>query len=107
MNTSEEQQITCHLMYKEVERGVGINAHEYEAIKQISSQLYLSKMEPKAKEFSERLKKQFGSDWLIFIYPINNDDDCNELYITAAKEINSVSFVIDNTKFHIYRLNLQ
>ena len=96
-------QLNKHVFYKEVERGVGINAHEYEQIKKVSSQIYLSGCKPMAKPFSEELKKILGSEWLVNISSC--EDTINEFYITSVKDTDSVSFIIDNIKFQIYRIN--
>ena len=105
MNQTDENgtRLNKHVFYKEVERGVGITAHEYEQIKKISSQIYLSGCKPMAKAFSEELKKNLGSDWLVSIS--SYEDTINELYITSVKDSDSVSFIIDNIKFQIFRVN--
>ena len=105
MNQRDENnsQLNKHVFYKEVERGVGITAHEYEQIKKVSSQVYLSGCKPMAKAFSEELKKILGSDWLVSINSC--EDIIHEFYITSVKDTDSVSFIIDNIKFQIYRIN--
>ena len=98
-------QFNKELTYSEVERGVGINAHEYEVIKNVSSQVYLKGVDM-ARNFAQGVKQIIGGEWFAFI---NSDkdkkDSVNEFYITNAKDIDFVSFNIEDTKFQICRLN--
>ena len=98
-------QFNKELTYSEVERGVGINAHEYEVIKKVSSQVYLKGVDM-ARNFAEGVKQIIGGEWFAFI---NSDkekkDSINEFYITNAKDIDFVSFNIEDTKFQICRIN--
>ena len=98
-------QFNKELTYSEVERGVGINAHEYEVIKNVSSQVYLKGVDM-ARNFAQGVKQIIGGEWFAFI---NSDkekkDSINEFYITNAKDIDFVSFNIEDTKFQICRIN--
>ena len=98
-------QFNKELTYSEVERGVGINAHEYEVIKNVSSQVYLKGVDM-AKNFAEGVKQIIGGEWFA---SINSDKEkknsIDECYVTNAKDIDSVSFNIEGTKFQICRLN--
>ena len=64
-------QFNKELTYSEVERGVGINAHEYEVIKNVSSQVYLKGVDM-AKNFAEGVKQIIGGEWFA---SINSDKE--------------------------------
>ena len=98
-------QFNKELTYSEVERGVGINAHEYEVIKNVSSQVYLKGVDM-AKNFAEGVKQIIGGEWFASINSDKEKKNSNdEFYVTNAKDINFVSFNIEDTKFQICRLN--
>ena len=88
-------------IYKDVYRGVGINASTYEVIKNASLQIYQSKVNFMSKAFSEELKKILGGEWFVFVNPEDNKYDFS---ITKARDIDYVSFVIENTLFVICRV---
>ena len=89
--------------YKEIERGVGIKANEFEAIINISSEVYQSGQFPLSKLFSDKLKQALGGEWFIFIYPLV-EDKTYDYTMTCADSMNSVSFIIEQTKFQIFHI---
>ena len=88
-------------IYKDVYRGVGINASTYEVIKNVSLQIYQSKVNFMSKVFSEELKKILGGEWFVFVNPEDNKYDFS---ITKTRDIDYVSFVIEKTLFVICRV---
>ena len=88
--------------YKEIERGVGIKPDEFEAIIKVSSEVYQSGQNLMSKSFSDRLKQILGGELFVFIYPV--EDKIYDYTLTCANSMNSVSFVINQTKFQIYHI---
>ena len=78
-------------VYREIARGVGIDAREYEAIKRVSTQVYQS-----------GIKQSLGGEWFAFVNPAG--DETYEFSLTRVKGTDFVSFVIDNTKFQVCRI---
>ena len=91
-------------IYRDVYRGVGISASEYEVIKKVSLQLYQSKINYISKAFSDELKNHLGGEWFVFVNPEDNKYDFS---ITKARDIDYVSFIIENTLFVICRILTQ
>ena len=89
--------------YREIARGAGIDPKEYEVIKTVSTQVYMSGIRPLSKYITEGIKKNLGGEWFAFINPIG-DDDSYELCITRVKGTDFLTFVFDNTKFQICRI---
>ena len=89
-------------MYREIARGVGIDAREYEAIKRVSTQVYQSGVKPMAKAVSEGIKQNLGGEWFAFVNPAG--DETYEFSLTRVKGTDFVSFVLDNTKFQVCRI---
>ena len=90
--------------YKDAYRGVGINAHEYEAIIKVSTELYQSGNISKSQTFAEKLKQILGNEW--FVFANSSEDETCDFYISNAKSIDFASFIIENTKIIIYRIRL-
>ena len=88
--------------YKEIARGVGIDAREYEVIKRISTKVYMSGIRPLSRGITEGIKQELGGEWFAFINPY--DDDTSELCITRVKGTDFLCFVFDNTKFQVCRI---
>ena len=89
-------------VYREIARGVGIDPREYEAIKRVSTQAYLSGVRPLAKPVSEGIKQSLGGEWFAFVNPAG--DETYEFSLTRVKGTDFVSFVLDNTKFQVCRI---
>ena len=89
-------------VYREIARGVGIDPREYEAIKRVSTQAYLSGVRPLAKPVSEGIKQNLGGEWFAFVNPAG--DETYEFSLTRVKGTDFVSFVLDNTKFQVCRI---
>ena len=89
-------------VYREIARGVGIDLREYEAIKRVSTQAYLSGVRPLAKPVSEGIKQSLGGEWFAFVNPAG--DETYEFSLTRVKGTDFVSFVLDNTKFQVCRI---
>ncbi len=89
-------------VYREIARGVGIDPHEYEAIKRVSTQAYMSGIKPLAKPVSEGIKQNLGGEWFAFVNPAG--DESYEFSLTRVKGTDFVSFVLDNTKFQVCRI---
>ena len=90
--------------YKDVYRGVGINAHEYESIINVSNEMYQSGNLFKSQTFSEKLKQNLGNEW--FVLANSSEDETCDFYLTSAKSLDFVSFVIENVKITIYRIRV-
>ena len=90
-------------VYKEIAKGIGIDNNEYETIKKVSTQAYMSGLRPLSIAITEGIKKNLGGEWFAFINPIG-DDDSYELCITRVKGTDFLTFVLDNTKFQICRI---
>ena len=89
-------------VYKEIARGIGIDARELDAIKKVSTQVYLSGQKPMAKAVSEGVKQNLGGEWFAFVNPAG--DESYEFSLTRVKGTDFVSFVLNNTKFQICRI---
>ncbi len=89
-------------VYREIARGVGIDPHEYETIKRVSTQAYMSGIKPLAKPVSEGIKQNLGGEWFAFVNPAG--DESYEFSLTRVKGTDFVSFVLDNTKFQVCRI---
>ncbi len=100
-NFSEGMKTQTRLIYRDVYRGIGIKANEYEIIKKVSSEVYQSNVNYMSKYFSEELKKNLGGEWFVFVNPEDNKYDFS---ITKARDIDYVSFIINNTLFVICRV---
>ena len=90
-------------VYKEIARGIGIDIDEYETIKRVSTQVYMSGIRPLSVGISEGIKQNLGGEWFAFVNPIG-EDDSYELCITRVKGTDFLTFVLDNTKFQICRI---
>ena len=88
--------------YREIARGVGIDARELEAIKRVSMQVYQSGVKPMAKSVSEGIKQNLGGEWFAFVNPAG--DETYEFSLTRVKGTDFVSFVIGDTKFQVCRI---
>ena len=89
-------------VYQEIAKGVGLDPHEYEIIKTVSVNVYMSGIRPLSIGITEGIKAELGGEWFAFINPIG--DESYELSITRVKGTDFLSFVLDNTKFQICRI---
>ena len=89
-------------VYKEIARGAGIDEKEYEAIKSVSTEVYMSGIRPLSKGISEGIKNILGGEWFAFTNPIG--EESYEFCLTRVKGTDFVTFVFDNTKFQICRI---
>ena len=88
--------------YREIARGVGIDARELDAIKRVSMQVYQSGVKPMAKPVSEGIKQSLGGEWFAFFNPAG--DETYEFSLTRVKGTDFVSFVIGDQKFQVCRI---
>ena len=91
-------------LYKEIAKGVGIDPHEYQVIKKISVNVYMSGIRPLSKGITEGIKAELGGEWFAFVNPIEEGEESYELCITRVKGTDFISFVLDNTKFQVCRI---
>ena len=90
-------------VYREIARGVGIDPRELEAIRGVSTKVYMSGVRPMAKAVSEGIKQSLGGEWFAFVNPAG--DDTYEFSLTRVKGTDFVSFVLDSTKFQVCRIH--
>ena len=88
--------------YREVNRGVSISAKDYEVIKKISSQIYQSGNNMTSENYVNEIKKNLGGEWFGFIVPA--EEGQYDYTFTNINLNNFVSFIIDGTKFQLYRI---
>ena len=100
--TSQGFPVAGQAAYREIARGVGIDARELEAIKRVSMQVYQSGVKPMAKSVSEGIKQNLGGEWFAFVNPAG--DETYEFSLTRVKGTDFVSFVIGDTKFQVCRI---
>ena len=89
-------------LYKEIARGVGIDANEYETIKRVSTEIYMTGIRPLSKGISEGIKSNLGGEWFVFTNPVGEEE--YEFCLTRVKGTDFLTFVFDNTKFQVCRI---
>ena len=69
--------------YKEIARGVGIDPHKLEAIKNVEFRVFQSGVNPIAKDIFEEIKQQLGGELFTFVNPA----DIMIIYILLIMDI--------------------